>query len=379
MASRKRRVFIAITQSTLFGGAQRYVLDLAGSLSRDDFDVTVMHGGSGVLREKLQEVRIHTIPLMSLERRVSVWNDLKTLKELYFILRKERPDILHTNSSKMGVIGGIAGRLSGIPRIIFTAHGWAFNEQRPYWQKISIYVLSALAVLVSHRTIAVSDAVRNAFRKLPFVYRKMSVIRNGIGEISYDVRVVAREKIIALAGINSDKNAPWICTVAELHPIKNLLTGISAFEEMLKKCPDIQYFIAGEGSERASLERFISAHRLGLRVHLLGFVNNASQLLKAFDVFFLPSLSESFSYVLLEAGAAGLPVVASRVGGIPEIIEHNRTGLLVDTGDVLGFADKLTELVTHKNKAAQIGKALQERVFSDFTIRQMVKKTVALY
>ena len=252
MANERRKVFIAITQS-VFGGAQRYVLDIASSLPKSDFDVTVIHGGSGILREKLQSMNIRTIPLMSLERKVSVWNDIKTLKELLVILRKEKPEILHINSSKMGILGGIAGRLVRIPRIIFTAHGWAFNEERPYWQKISIYILSALTILMSHRTIAVSEAMRNAFRKLPFVYRKMSVIRNGIGEIFYEPRINAREKIAALAGIKSDSNEMWVGTVAELHPTKNLPVGISAFKEALKKCPGLRYIIIGEGAERATL------------------------------------------------------------------------------------------------------------------------------
>lgn len=378
MANERRKVFIAITQS-VFGGAQRYVLDIASSLPKSDFDVTVIHGGSGIFREKLQSINIRTIPLMSLERKVSVWNDIKTLKELLVILRKEKPKILHINSSKMGILGGIAGRLVRIPRIIFTAHGWAFNEERPYWQKISIYILSALTILMSHRTIAVSEAMRNAFRKLPFVYRKMSVIRNGIGEIFYEPRINAREKIAALAGIKSDSNEMWVGTVAELHPTKNLPVGISAFKEALKKCPGLRYIIIGEGAERVALEQSISARGLGTKVHLLGFVNNASQFLKAFDVFLLPSLSESFSYAILEAGKVGLPIVASRVGGIPEIIEHNRTGILVEPRDVSGFANGLSECILDKNKGVKMGENLQSRILSDFTIKQMVEKTIAVY
>ena len=129
MEHKKHKVLIVITKSN-WGGAQKYVFDLATNLSRDKFDVRVIFGGHGILAEKLEEAGITTISIPELGRDVSILKDIKVFFKLWSIFKKQKAEIVHVNSSKIGGIGALAGRLSGAKKIVFTAHGWAFNENR---------------------------------------------------------------------------------------------------------------------------------------------------------------------------------------------------------------------------------------------------------
>lgn len=167
----RKKIFFVITKSN-FGGAQRYVYDLATALPVNEFDVSVVFGEGGELEEKLKNVGIKTIRIETLQRNVSFFKDLKVFFELIKIFRREKPDIIHLNSTKIGGIGSFAGRISEVPKIIFTAHGWAFNEKRNAVSKIFIAFLQWLTVLFSHTTIAVSQSMANQILKFPLDSQK---------------------------------------------------------------------------------------------------------------------------------------------------------------------------------------------------------------
>ena len=373
----KKKALIAITQSN-FGGAQKYVYDLANDLPKDTFEVAVVCAAGGILTEKLRVSGIRTIELGSLKRNVSFGSDVRTFFKLCNVLRKERPDVLHTNSSKMGGLGALAGRLMGIKHIIFTAHGWEFNAPRSAAQKTIIRFFSKLIVRLSHKTIAVSETLKRQIGDSAALQGRIVVIPNGVASISFLNRTIARETLADRAHISVD-NSVWIGTVAELHPVKGLRYGIEAVEHVLKQSPDTHYFIIGGGTEEAVLQKLIKERGLSAHVHLVGFIDNAAKILSAFDIFLLPSLSEGLAYVLLEAGSAKLPVVASRVGGIPEVIEHNVNGFLVNAKDAPGFADSLLYLIHNKNTRERLGEQLFMRIQEHFSLSKMVEKIIRLY
>jgi glycosyltransferase involved in cell wall biosynthesis len=360
------KVLIGITQSN-FGGAQRHVFDLATNLA-DVFDIAVVHGGNGLLAERLRGKGVRTIPLGSLSRSVRLLSDAATLFALVRILRRERPDVFHVHSSKMGLLGAFAGRITGIPTI-FTAHGWAFNENRGTLAKYAIYLLARLTVLLSREAIAVSEAVAN---DMPGI--RMHVIRNGIAPEAALARDKARKELCA-RGTPSD--GFWVVSVAELHPIKGLDVGLEGFAEFATTHGDAQYFLIGDGPELDHLRGRIEAFGLTGRVHCVGFLD-ARPLLAAFDAFLLPSLSEGLSYAILEAGLARLPVVASRVGGIPEIIDDGGHGILVPPRDAHAIARALARIADDAS-AASLGEALEKRVRERFPLERMVQQTAVLY
>lgn len=373
MKSKKRKILHVITKGN-WGGAQRYVFDLASRLPSDQFESIVVHGEGTLLPEKLAAAHIRTIRVDSLGRDVHLFKDVVAFKTLLGIFEDEQPDIVHLNASKIGGLGALAARIANVPRIIFTGHGWAWNEDRAFFSKALITITHWLTIQLCHYTIAVSHETKRQIMHLPFVSEeKIVVIPNGIAEIDFEEKHAARSKI----GGGSEK--VWIGTIAELHRNKGLDILIDAFSRLDTELLNVGLYIIGGGEERKALETIAREKGVAHRVRFVGFVPAAATLLKAFDIFVLPSRTEAFPYVLLEAGLAQLPVIASRVGGIPEVIIHRETGLLFPRGDVAELARDMTRLMTDTALVAEISQGIRKEVENKFTIERMVAATIAVY
>ena len=370
MTERKKKVFICITKSN-WGGAQKYVYDIATSLPKDSFDVSVLLGGDGELKKRLDLAGIRTVLLKHSQRDINMVKVFLLGFSLIGIFWKERPDIVHLNSSQMGGSGGFAARLTGVKKIIFTGHGWAFNEDRPWWQKILARFFHILTILLSHKTIAVSQITKDQIGK-PW-NKKMIVIRNGLQPIDFKDKQTARKEL----GLNiSAENPIWIGTISELHKTKGLDYAIQA----IAKIPEnIIFVVIGEGEDRKRLEALIRDLHLTDKVFLLGRIASASSFLKAFDIFTLTSITEALPYAILEAGLAGLPVIATSVGGIPEIIKDRTTGILIRPKNPGEIARAVEYLLHDQDRLVIFGHALQKKIEREFDIKKMVEKTIVLY
>ncbi len=375
---KKIKVLFVITKSN-FGGAQKYVFDLATSLPKNTFEVVVVLGGAGPLTSKLTEQGVRIITLASLERNINPLKDFKSFIEFWKIFRTEKPDVVHLNSAKASGLGALAGRLASVPKIIFTAHGWAFNEERSFPSRIVIKFLSWITILLSHKTIAVSDAVKNNTKNWPFIDKKVVVIKNGIKEPVFLSRERARVELIKQTGQEIHNDAFIIGTIAELHKNKGLSYAVLAFSEIAQKNPPLYYFILGDGEEGPALQKLINQHQLENRVFLLGFVDNAAVFLPTFDMFLLPSITEGLALVLLEAGLASLPVIATNVGGIPEIIEHDKTGILVHARDPNEMASAVQKLIASPSSRTTFGEALHEKCLAEFSHDRTLAETIGVY
>lgn len=373
----KKKVLFLITKAN-WGGAQRYVYDLATHLDKSQFDCLVVSGEAGTLTEALHHQQIPYLTLPSLNNSLSPKDLLATSKILYRLFRDERPDIIHVNSSVAGGLGAFIGRLARVPRIVFTAHGWAFNEERSFWARQSFRLLHYITVLLTHRTIAVSAAIAKQL-DLPGVAKKMKVLHPGrtIGVMfeKTDARATLVQDFPFLAPYQNDT---WIGTIAELHPIKQHDVLIRSFIEMRNSFPTARLLIIGAGSEKTKLENLITVYGLEEHVFLLGAIHEAARLLKAFDIFALASHSEAYGYVLHEAGLAALPTVATNVGGIPEIITHGVTGLLVPEKNPAAFAEAFNQLLSDPVLAERLAAAHLARMH-ERSLDKMVRATEALY
>lgn len=323
----KKKILFVITKSN-WGGAQRYVYDLATALPKEDFDVAVAFGQPGRLAEDLQKVGIATYPIMSLQRDISATADIKSFFELIGLFKKVRPDIVHLNSSKVGGLGSLAARIVGVPKIIFTAHGWPFREQRTILMREVLWLASWFTILLSTKVICVSEYDLTQAKRMPFVGHKAMRIYNGINShMTFDSGDIIRKAFPHGVRITG--------TIGELNKNKNQIALIKKAENN----PSMYVAIVGDGEERAALEEKIKEYNLDQRVKLFGFIR-ASEVLRGFDSFALPSIKEGLPYVLLEAKAAGLPIIANRVGGVGEILDKD---------------------------------------LSEFTLEHMVEKTTSLY
>jgi len=379
MPEKRTKIFYLITKGN-FGGAQRYVYELASSLPTSDYEVSVILGEGETLAKKLTEKNIRVVSLPELSRNINLASDWSVFWSLYRIFRRERPDIIHLNSSKIGGLGSLAGRLAGIKKIIFTGHGWPFNEKRPWWQKKILTFFSWLTIVFSHQTILVAKSLMKPISAWPLTTGKLKIIHNGIDYINF---LSERDARTLLLPNKADKF--WIGTVAELHPNKGLDILIEAFARLVKDMLGSQtgwslyLVIIGEGEERARLEKIISDKRLDGRIILLGQVEEARKYLRAFDVFVLPSRTEALPYALLEAGSAGVPIVASEVGGIPEIIPDAEYGLLVPPENIHELEKSLKYMVIKDHYRALVSHKIQDFIRTNFSQKEMAEETIKLY
>jgi len=373
----RKKILFLITKSS-WGGAQRYIYDLATTLDQAVYEPVVILGGNGELTDKLNAVGIRTITLQTLQRDISITKEIRFAAELWRIVRAERPDVLHVNSSKAGGVGCLVGRLALVPRVIFTAHGWAFNERRPWWQKFIIKKIHWFTVMLSHRTIAVSNAIVEQMN-WPLAQRRMVVINPGRTIPQFESRLTARTTIALahppLAGYTADV---WFCILAELHPIKQHAMLFDAMKIIITEYPYVRLVCIGGGELQTKLQTYINENGLEQNVFLTGAIHEAAGLLKAADLFVLPSRSESYGYVLHEAGLARVPIIASDVGGIPDIITSEAVGTLVPSNDQAALAGAIVQFLhdpqLYENKAQALQATLQNR-----TVTNMTTQTIEVY
>ncbi len=368
---KEERILIVITKSN-WGGAQRHVFDLATTLHKKGKNVAVALGGNGVLLSKLNETGIKTHSISSMGRDIKLFKDFLSFVALYKIIKKENPTIIHSHSPKAGGLSCFLGRILKIPKIIYTSHGWPFQENRSFAEHFLIKIFSFFTVLFSHKTIVLTKA------ELPrwhFTKNKFEIIPIALNNIDFISKEDSREKISQLIGRKLEDNAQVVGTIAELHKNKSLHTAIKA----MKNISDSIFIIIGDGEEKTSLLKLIEKENLKDKVFLVGFIDEASKYLKAFDVFILSSIKEGLPYVILEAGLAGLPVIATRVGGIPEIIENNVSGILVNPRSIEEIEKSLILLGESSVMREALGQKLQEKVEKNFRLTDMIEKTEGVY
>lgn len=364
------KIIYGITKSN-FGGAQRYVFDLAREAKKAGYDVAVLCGGEGSLVAKLKQENIRVISLPHLKRDISLVDELRSFHFIFRTLVEENPDVFHTNSSKMGGIGNFSARLAGVRKIIFTGHGWAFNEPRPFYQKPIIKFFVWLTILLSHKTICVSEKTQRDV-SWPLVEHKLKVVHNGIEPFALLPRSEAR------ARLNLNENVLAVGTLAELHKIKGLDVLLKSWAKFSKRY-QAKLFIFGEGEEHQRLENLALSLGISDSVSFQGFVANAKELLLAFDIFVLPSRSEALPYTILEAGFAGLATIATRVGGIPEVIKTGENGILLEPENPDEIHSSLILLAEDAGLQARLGAKLKETVQKDFSLDKIVRETWESY
>lgn len=373
-----KKILYLITKSNL-GGAQKYVLELATAAQQSGMEVVVAHGGSGkkdaqvgLLKTRLDEAAVRTVTIAAFMRDVSILRDLKAFFEVYAVLRHERPDVLHVSSSKAGGIGAAAGRLARVPRIIFTSHGLTMDETwRPRWQRILITLFTWLTFRLAHHSIMITTETYERVRRMPGLMHRVSLIFNGIRPTTSVDRVSARTTLAP----DLTHEAIWVGGIGELHKNKNWSVVIQALTSLP---PQVHLIIIGEGDERSQLTQLAAQRQVLNRVHLLGFIADAPRFLSAFDVFILPSLKEGLPYVLLEAGHAGVPVIASDLPGIRDIITPDQTGIiLTPTPEVIAAA--ITRILETPHEGKHLATALQSQVAHTFSIERMTTETFSLY
>lgn len=365
----KAKVLLLVTLSE-WGGAQHIVYLLAKHLS-DEYDITVACAPGGALIEKLRNESVCVVEIPQLTRLPSPWCDLRALFRLYLWMRRERFDLVHTHSTKAGLLGRLAAKLAGVPAVLFTAHGWAFTEGRAQWKRWFLAQVERMMARLTTRIICVSEHDRDLalqFRVAP--PEKLVVVRNGIDPMPFlqaSGPGVQREPKLEVE--------PVLIFLGRLAPPKDLLTLLKAFERI----PVGRLVLVGEGPLCSQVEQSVERTGLNDRVAMLGARIDIPELLVASDLFVLPSRWEGLPLTIIEAMMAGLPVVASHVGGVAELVEDGVTGFLVPSEAPAALAEALRKLLEDSELRKRMGKAGREKALQDFTLDRMLAETKKAY
>lgn len=304
--------------------------------------------------------------------------DIHQVLMLARVIKKEKPDLIHLHGFKTGFLGRAAAL--GFPRtpLVLTVHNY---YAYPGQSRIPFLIFQTMEKVFSHRTnrvITVSEALKkNLTHSLGIQEEKIVKIYNGIQPENYQNNRDGGGQFKAALGL--PQGIPLVGTTARLAPQKGLETLLEAARIILDQRDDCFFLVAGEGPMREKLEDMVNGLALRENVFFLGRINNIAEFLSSLDVFVLPSLTEGLSISLLEALAAKKPVVASRVGGIPEIIIDGVTGSLVPPGDPVSLASRVVEYLEHPERGALMGLQGCRRIEEYFDLEGMLTKTEELY
>ena len=355
------RVLLVITRGER-GGAQVHVLELVRGM-KEGIELAVAVGDDSFLTGELRAlgVAVHVVP--QLRREVSVVADLRACAALRTLIRSLRPHLVHTHSSKAGVLGRAAARWEGV-QAVHTAHAWSFSDGLPRRRVAFAVPVEILAGRVTRRFIVVSEADRRiALRYRVARPQQVRVVHNGVADTHWRAAPGAPGR-------------PTIAMVARMAAPKDHLLLLRALGGV--RLP-YRLLLVGDGPDRSSIEQALRQGDLGGRVDLVGVSDEVERLLAEVQICALISRQEGFPLTVLEAMRAGLPVVASDVGGVREAVEDGVTGLLVARGDEAGLRAALTRLLANAHLRQELGMAGRRTYERRFTAAHAVAGTEAVY
>ena len=325
--------------------------------------------GLGPLAEQL---RADGFPVHLLDRRPGV--DWRVTWRLSRFLRRERVDLIHAHQYTPFFYAAAARLFQRRPPILFTEHG------RPYpdYPRRKRIVANRFLLRKRDRVVGVGEAVRQALlhnEGLP--PERVQVVYNGIDVAAFTPHAAERLAVRRELGLAADDFV--LMLVARLDPLKDLATAVRTTERLAQQLPSVRLLLVGEGPERGLVENMVREKALGKHIHLLGLRRDVARLLSAADVFLLTSVSEGIPVTVLEAMAAGVPVVSTAVGGLPEIIDDEQNGLLAPARDDAALAERVLRLATEAGLHQRLAQAGRQRVWDRFSETQMHTGYAKLY
>jgi len=368
----KKKILFIITHLEL-GGAQKQLLALIENLDRDKYSLHLCAGDDGYFKSKFKAVafvKVYFIP--ELVRRISPLNDLIAFLKLYFFVRKNGFDIVHTHSPKASILGRWAAYLSGVKGIIYTAHGWPFHDQlNPLLAKLYSF-LEQITALITKRIIVVSVSdLRKALENRVSSEGKFVMIHYGI-DIQWAEKIFLKRK-------TSPPADNLIVNISCLKPQKGLRYFLDAVEIILRKRGDVRFSLIGDGPLNENIKQEIKERKLEKEVVLEGWKDDITESLSSASVMVITSLWEGLPLAVIEAVVSGVPIVATDTGGVLDIIKDKNNGVILHRKDVQSIVDATISIMDnykswHK-KIIAAREHLDLAYWSDKRMAELTEKT----
>lgn len=357
-----------------FGGAQANTLHTVANLDKNKFNATLLAGPGGLLDANAGS---RLTRCAALGRAISPLADLLALAQLYRLIRSAAPSVVHTHSSKAGILGRLAAAAARTPVIIHTFHGFGFHRGQNFFKRIFFTLLEKLCALFTDALIFVSNdniaTARGAGIGAPEKHR---LIRSGINLSAYPA-TISREQKLAQLGLAP--GALVVTAIGNAKPQKNPEDFLEAAARLLPARPLARFIFVGGGAELPALRAAAAARGLGGRCLFTGWRDDSAEILAASDIFALTSLWEGLPRSLVEALRTGLPAVCYRADGVTDILKDGVNGLSVEKKDLDGFCLALGKVMDDPGLRARLAAGAAATDLSEFDIAAMVRQQENLY
>lgn len=362
----------------LMTGVQRVSLDELIRLDRTNFTPYMICQQSGPMTDECKNNNITCLYSPTLVREISLLKDLQSFWSLYRLFRQNKFDIVHTHSSKTGVIGRLAAKLAGVPMIVHTVHGFAFPAAKNKFEKNIFLIMEWLGTKCSDKIICLHEAdKRIAIDKLGAKDSQLDILANGVDTMKFSPALVDEKNHIR-EELGLPVNVTVIGMVGRLWKQKNPHALVNVALSILEKRNDVHFVFIGDGEFKASLIQQVKDKDKDKYIHFLGWRNDSERILKSFDIFTLPSLWEGMPLAILEAQATGLPCIVSNIQGNNTLVnDHN--GLLVDLDKSDSYIRQLLMLIDNASLRNKLGGAGLESILSSHDINKRINKLSLLY
>lgn len=362
------KILYVITKSEI-GGAQTHLMEVVRYMHYVGHNVLVVTGTAGWLTNELATIGVDYVILPDLIREINPAKDIKTITSICHILEDKQPDIIHCHSSKAGIVGRIAGAIKNVPAV-FTAHGWAFTSGVSPAKRIMYAAIEHMMLGITKRVICVSEFDRKlAKRWFLHNYNRVITVHNGIADKKFGNSTV-REYSLPLK----------LVSVARFSHQKNNMKLIRAVEQINKLYSgSLQLNMVGDGPLLSEAQAYVESYKLEDDVHFLGSRTDVDDILNQNDIFCLISNYEGLPISIIEAMRAGIPIIASDVGGVNELVQDDVNGFLIPRGNISELIDKLKYILEHKELIKSMGEASRKIYEEEYTADRMNQKILSVY